>query len=371
MNVALALFRYFPHGGMQRDLMASARLLGERDHNVTVFCHTFEGQPPADVSVEVLPAAGRSNHMRARSFAHALEQRLTTARPDVVVGFDKMPGLDLYFAADPCFVARTASRPWPYRLTARYRCFAALERSVFGDDGAHILMLDERERENYQRVYGTTDDRFTSLPPGVARDRRRGDDADHRRAQCRAALGIDERAFVLLLLASNFHLKGLDRALQAMRALPEELRERTHLIAVGEGSTDAWARATKRLGLDDRCALLAARDDVPDLLQAADLLIHPARRDTTGTVLMEAVVAGLPVLCTKACGYAARVTEAGAGLAIDEPFDQAALDQALHALRTASLEPLRRAALRYADEVELHSMHARIVEQIEHAATRP
>ena len=99
MNVALALFRYFPHGGMQRDLAATARLLRDRCHEVTVFCHTLDGSPPTDVEVEVLPAPGRSNHSRARAFARALEHRLSVRRPDVVVGFDKMPGLDLYFAA--------------------------------------------------------------------------------------------------------------------------------------------------------------------------------------------------------------------------------------------------------------------------------
>ncbi|MAD32250.1 MAG: hypothetical protein CMJ88_00635 [Planctomycetes bacterium] len=370
MNVALALFRYFPHGGMQRDLAATARLLRDRGHEVTVFCHTLDGSPPTDVEVEVLPAPGRSNHSRARAFARALEHRLSVRRPDVVVGFDKMPGLDLYFAADPCFVTRTADRPWPYRLTPRSRCFTALESSVFGDGGADVLLLDERERDNYQRVYGTADARFTLLPPGVARDRRMDADAASRRARARAALRLEDDVFVLLHLAANFHLKGLDRALHALRALPEALRAQTHILAVGEGPTDKWSRAIDRLGLSGRCTLAAARDDVPDLLQAAELLIHPARHDTTGTVLMEAVVAGLPVLCTDACGYATRINDAGAGVVIREPFTQAALDSALASMRAAALDPYRRAALRYADAVDLHSMHDRVVAQIERAATR-
>jgi hypothetical protein len=39
-------------------------------------------------------------------------------------------------------------------------------------------------------------------------------------------------------------------------------------------------------------------------LLGADLLIHPAYNENTGTVLLEAVVAGLPVLTTAVCGYA-------------------------------------------------------------------
>jgi hypothetical protein len=42
----------------------------------------------------------------------------------------------------------------------------------------------------------------------------------------------------------------------------------------------------------------------PRFLLGADLLIHPAYNENTGTVLLEALVAGLPVLTTAVCGYA-------------------------------------------------------------------
>lgn len=367
MHVALCLFRYFPHGGMQRDLMATARSLRASGHEVTVYCHTWEAAAPPDLAVAVLPTTGRSNHARAQAFGRALAGQLPRARPDVVVGFDKVPGLDLYFAADPCYVARAARKPWPYRLTPRYRAFAALEEAVFGPRGARVLLLDDRERAAYRRAHATAEDRFVLLPPGVARDRRRGADAPARRARCRRALGLGDE-FVLLLLASNPHLKGLDRALRGLAALPADLRARTRLLAVGAAGHGPSRRAVARLGLGARCHLLPGRDDVPDLLQAADLLVHPARRDTTGTVLLEAVVSGLPALCTAACGYAPRVQAAGAGVVLPEPFDQRAFDRALRSLRTDDLAPLQQSALRYADEVDLHGMHDRIVAEVERAA---
>ena len=43
MNVALALFRYFPHGGMQRDLVATARCRTFRPIERAVFS---PGGPP-------------------------------------------------------------------------------------------------------------------------------------------------------------------------------------------------------------------------------------------------------------------------------------------------------------------------------------
>ncbi|MCK5941002.1 MAG: glycosyltransferase family 4 protein, partial [Planctomycetes bacterium] len=264
-----------------------------------------------------------------------------------------------------CFVNRTADRPWLYRLTPRYRTFRSLERAVFGDGGAQVLLLDERERRHYQAAYATPDDRFTLLPPGIARDRRRGDDAAEQRARARRSLQLDERTFVLLMLASNLELKGCDRVLRGLAALPAELRERTALLAVGGAPTAQLRRLVDELGLAANCTFAAGRDDVPDLLQAADLLVHPARRDTTGTVLLEAVAACLPVLCSGAPGYAEHIRRAGAGIALDEPFDQRAFDAALAELRVADLRPRRDAALRYAGEHDLHGMHDRIVDAVE------
>jgi UDP-glucose:(heptosyl)LPS alpha-1,3-glucosyltransferase len=58
-------------------------------------------------------------------------------------------------------------------------------------------------------------------------------------------------------------------------------------------------------------------------------LLHPAYNENTGTVLLEAVVSGLPVLASAACGYAKYIIEAGAGRLVGDPFEQAAMNHIL------------------------------------------
>lgn len=366
MHVAFVLFRYFPFGGMQRDMLTTAQMCLARGHQVTILCHTWQGEQPAGITIEVLAVSGTANHARAKRLDQALQKRFGNQRPDVVIGFDKVSGLDLYFAADPCFVTRTAHRPWPYRLLPRYHTFRDLEGAVFGPASpTRILLLDSRERSSYQASWQTPDDRFEELPPGIARNRCRGSDAAALRAAARQELGIAPQQRLLLLLAANFQLKGLDRTLRAAAALPDELRQRIHLLAVGEGPSKAWQQLAKQLGMQAQTTLLTGRDDVPRLLQAADLLVHPARRDTTGTVLLEALVAGLPVLCSAACGYAQHIQSARCGLVLPEPFQQTALNDGLQQLLSKDLSRLQAAALAYAGEHDLHSMHRVIVQAIE------
>jgi UDP-glucose:(heptosyl)LPS alpha-1,3-glucosyltransferase len=106
-------------------------------------------------------------------------------------------------------------------------------------------------------------------------------------------------------------------------------------------------------------------------LLAADLLVHPARAEAGGIVLLEALVAGLPVITTDVCGYAHHVREAGAGTVLDSPFRQHTLEQALQrGFDETWREDCRERALQYATVTDLYSMHAtaagiieRVIEQ--------
>lgn len=367
MNVVLALLRYFPYGGLQRDMLRTAELCRDAGHRVRILAAAWEGPRPEGIEVELLPVRGRTNHGRARDFARRMQAELAERPADRVLGFDKLPGLDLYFAADPCFVDRAQRRHGAlYRLTPRYRTFAALERALFAPEAdTRILLLDPRQRAVYRHWYGTAEDRFVQLPPGTARDRRAGADAWLQRIRGRAEFQLAADESLVLLLGSDFRRKGLDRAIRALASLPEGQRRHTRLLAVGQDDPLPMSTLARKLRVAHRMTVRSGRDDVPVLLQAADLLIHPAREENTGTVLPEALAAGLPVLCTEACGYAHHVRAAGAGRVLADPFRQQELDAALAELLAADRAPLRARALDYAERTDLYSMHERILEAVE------
>ncbi|GHU16164.1 hypothetical protein FACS189441_8280 [Betaproteobacteria bacterium] len=112
------------------------------------------------------------------------------------------------------------------------------------------------------------------------------------------------------------------------------------------------------MGLAKRVSILKGRDDIPRFLLGADVLIHPAYNENTGTVLLEALVAGLPVLVTDVCGYAHYITEARAGESLASPFAQEALNAALIRLLTDAdrRHTARDNALAYAKTADLYSL---------------
>lgn len=366
MRVGIALLRWFPHGGAQRDALLTAQACRDAGHEVVFFVRRWDGPAPAGMELRVLAVGGWTNHGRVRRFADALARARALDPVDVMLGFERMPGLDAWFAADPCYRERLErAHGLPYARTPRTRTYAAFEHAVAGPHAAtRILLLDPRQRAVFRRHYGTPEARFVDLPPGVAADRLAGPDAEQLRAQGRHTLCIGDDRLVLLL-GSDFHRKGLDRALRALAALPAGLRHETRLVAVGAGAPGPWRRRARRLGVADRVSVLGARDDVPRLLQAADLLLHPARVENTGTVIVEALAAGLPVLCTAACGHARCVEEAGAGRVLPEPFEQDTLNGALEALLSSDPARLRACARAWARRADLGAMHRRIVRELE------
>jgi UDP-glucose:(heptosyl)LPS alpha-1,3-glucosyltransferase len=371
LKIAFCLFAYRPFGGLQRDFRRIAQICAGRGHAVDVFTMQWQGAIPEGFDVHVLPVRRLRNHERSREFSQLLARELRNGSFNVVVGFNRITGIDVYYAADPCYVAKIRKLHGPlYRLTGRYRHFSAVERELFGPGSeTRILLLAEQEIANYVHYYHTPLERFTVLPPGISPDRRAPPDAARIRKDFRKAHKLGDNDRLVLMVGSGFRTKGLDRAIRSFAALPEELGQRSTLMVVGEDNERPFRKMAKQLGVAGRVRFMQGQDDVTRFMLGADLLIHPAYSENTGTVLLEAVIAGLPVLATDVCGYAFHVERAGAGRILASPFRQARLNGELVAmLDSAEREQWSRNGIRYGLEEDLYSMPEVVADYLERYA---
>ena len=71
LHFAFVLYRYFPHGGLQKDFLRALQEVLSRGHRVTVFLAKQEAPLPDAKNLEVilLPVSGWSNHAKMRSFS--------------------------------------------------------------------------------------------------------------------------------------------------------------------------------------------------------------------------------------------------------------------------------------------------------------
>ena len=346
MNLVFVIYSYFPHGGQQRDFMRILNECRARGHTITVYTLKWSGEKPEGVTIHLAPVRALTRTRLYKKFSRWFEKAIKTeddrengVQNRTIVGFNKMPGLDVYYAADPCFAEMAATqRGSYYRYSSRYKHFSAFEESVFGrDSSTEILYLSPQQRAAFKTYYPECESRLHALPAGLAEDRRLVDRSPEARvARKKAAreklnneLNISQTATLVMQIGSGFKVKGVDRALRAIASLPLETRREVHYLLVGSGKSAPYLRLAKKLGIANEVTIVGGRDDVPDLLAAADLMLHPAYRESAGYTLLEAVVAGLPVLATETCGYAYHIVQAGAGAVCPEPFAQASLNKLL------------------------------------------
>jgi len=353
MKFLLAIYRYDPFGGLQRDTLRLIQELTGRGHSVIVFAARWDGpEPPAGTSLELVPSSKlRSNHANMLKFAAAFQRRLERRDFDVSVAMSRIPGADFYFAADVCMKTYWSKihSPFALRFNPRYAAYLRLEHAVAAPPSrTRIACIAQAQMRDYAAAYGTEPERMFLLPPGMDPACRRPPEpeAENVRAGIRSSNQAASNATVILLVSNSVYNKGTDRAISAVGALPDKVKKNIRLWLVGKLPEKEILSRLDDAGLAGQAVLFGQTDGVRDLMLGADLFLHPARNESAGSALVEALAAGLPVLTTDICGFAPFVRNA-TGTVLESPFRQDALVKMLEDM-LPRLDALKQQTLAYA-----------------------
>jgi glycosyltransferase involved in cell wall biosynthesis len=133
--------------------------------------------------------------------------------------------------------------------------------------------------------------------------------------------GVPTGARVLLAVARLTQQKGVDVAIHALQSLPEDVM----LVVLGEGPERvALEQLARELGVARRVFLLGRVPDVAAWLRRASVLVHPARWEGFGLGVLEAMLAGLPVVATNVSSLPELVADGETGFLV-VPDDSSAL----------------------------------------------
>lgn len=164
------------------------------------------------------------------------------------------------------------------------------------------------------RGLGARDARLApvSFPSSRARTRPAAPEA----GKTRAGLGAPDGPLILTVGRLEPH-KGYDLLLDAAREW-RGLRPRPTVVVAGEGGDrPALQRRVDAEELPVR--LLGHRDDVPDLLAAADLVVLPSRFESYPRIVHEALRAGVPLVATAVGAVPELVGDAAVLVPRDDP----------------------------------------------------
>ncbi len=360
MIFLLAIYKYNPFGGLQRDTLRLVLELTGRGHEVVVLTTAWDGpEPPAGTRIEIIPASKlRSNHANMLKFAEAFRRRLEQRDYDISVAMSRIPGADFYFAADVCMKTywATLHSAFALRFNPRYAAYLGLEHAVAAPPSrTRIACIAQNQMHDYAAAYGTEPDRMFLLPPGMDPSCRRPPEpeAEAVRAKIRIENQATPENTVVLLVSNSIYNKGTDRAIAAVGALPAEVKKNIHLWLVGKLPENEIQKVLDDAGIAGQTVMFGQTDGVRDHMLGADLFLHPARNESAGSALIEALAAGLPVLTTDICGFAPFVRNA-TGTVLESPFRQDELVKLLTEM-LPRLDELKKQTLDYAGKEDFCS----------------
>lgn len=370
MKFAFIIFKYFPYGGLERDFLQIAQQAVASGHEITVITQSWQGHQPDKLNIVIKQAKGFSNHQRCRNFSRLVNDYLARHRYDLIMGFNRIPGLDVFYAADECYAAKIKQKypAWYRTLSPRCRTLHAFEKAIFQPQAkTEVLSIAEKAMEKYIQYYQTPRQRIHIIAPDInIADKQLANDKMQLRNALANDLQCDATQTWLLMVGSHFKTKGVDRALHAVANLPPPLRSKVSLIIAGRGDAKPYHRLAKSLAVHEQIRFLGARDDISKLMQASDLLLHPARFEFAGKVILEALAYGLPIIVSDHCGYAHHVANANAGTLIPSPFQQAEFNQLLYVMLTSNEhETWRGNALNYFQQQQFTGMREQALSIIE------
>jgi len=218
-----------------------------------------------------------------------LRRQLRRLAPEVLYFNDPHALTSAGFAAMglPIGVRLAARRvDFPLRSTFRYRHLC---------DG--LLCVSSAVKDACGRA-GIAADRLHLVHDGVDADRMK----EGLRTRGRQAIGIDRDVPLLLTVANLTDHKGHRYLMDAMPRLLARFPRLVWALA-GDGllRTELEAHAD-RLGVQSQVRFLGYRQDVPDLMAAADRFVIPSHMEGLCSSIADAMLAGCPVIATRAGG---------------------------------------------------------------------
>ena len=178
--------------------------------------------------------------------------------------------------------------PLGRRVARHYRGYAS-----------DFSVVEPAQADYFCTELGVPEDRVHYVANGVRVPSRHAECVGRMRERLEIAAGV----FAFFFVGRLDPIKDLGTLLGAFAALPPEVLRRSRLYLVGEGSERTSLEARRdALHLGEHVRFLGARNDVTDLLMAANAFVMSSISEGLPMVLLEAMAAGVPCVATAVGG---------------------------------------------------------------------
>ena len=244
-----------------------------------------------------------------------------------------------------------------YFSPERADLFVKLERFAarFCD---RLLPLTDTEADDYVRLKVAAAEKMVTVPMGIYLGRYKNPSKD--RAEVRQTLRIPEDAPVVGWIGRLDPIKDCNTFISSYPLVESEAPGVKYLIVGNGEERSALLQRAEKIGVH-KIIMTGRRTDIPDLLNAMDVLCLTSLNEGLGRVIVEAMSAGVPVVATTVGGVPEIV--GGAGILVPPREPEATAAALVNILRHGKfrdelMEKGRKRAERYSIEATVKTLEA-------------
>ncbi|MEW9109060.1 MAG: glycosyltransferase family 4 protein [Cytobacillus gottheilii] len=151
--------------------------------------------------------------------------------------------------------------------------------------------------------------------PGIGVDTNKFGEIAIDRDKKRVELGLSNDTIVLLSIGEMIKRKNYETALKAIANV--KCQNFVYLIC-GRGELENDLKElVKSLGIEKKVRFLGFRNDIPEICKASDIFLFPSYQEGLPVSVMEAMSAGLPIICSAIRGNTDLIEDADGGFLLN------------------------------------------------------
>lgn len=311
-------------GGIERYALSLSRDIADMGHSVDVFASRWDKSIDDRVRVHKINIAKGLQSAKMLSFIHNCRRSLQRHSG----GFDVVCSLTQFYPQDVfrlggsiwnVLMGRLYPERWKrilkYIIADGYLLRLYIERKIFlRGNSRHIVAISNLVKRQLIDTYNIPEENITVIHNGVDLQRFNQTVRIKWRKATRAAFNLRDDDILLLFVGHDFKRKGLEYVLRALPPLDRNVK----LLVAGKDNPEAYKRMAGALGISERVTFAGPVDAMEKVYASADIFVFPTLYDAFGSVGLEAMACGLPVITSRYSGFSELVENNTNGIVLEK-----------------------------------------------------
>ena len=312
-------------GGVERYASTLIKNLGDMGHHIDVFAGKWDNSLDRRVTTHRVPIRKGLQSIKMLSFIRNCRQLLRPERRrfDIVCSLTQFYPQDVFRLGGAIWnVLMKRMQPARWRRTLKYLIADGyllrlyIERKIFQEGNyRHVVAISGMVKRQLIRAYGIPDNDVTVIYNGVDLKRFNKTVKTKWRKKVRDKFRFRDDDIVLLFVGHDFRRKGLEYVIGALDMVDKGVK----LLVAGKGDQGHYQRTAIQAGVNDRVVFAGPVEEMEQMYAASDIFVFPTLYDAFGSVGLEAMACGLPVVATKFAGFSELIEDRSNGILLDKP----------------------------------------------------